>query len=442
MQFRARDLVHDGLFTFVIQSLTIVGSLAVGVLTARVLGPAGKGVYAMPVVQAGLVASLFSGLSSAASYYLLNEKAGRRIVAPLTVLTLCFVAISAVAVAIIAWLGNALWAAPAAIASLPAAAAIFAVRGYVTGIKKVRYVSTISVSTVLATLAFTVAGFLAISHSPAIAIVAWVASTTIVGAVAWIAMLVHSRTLENGSPIRLSDFTRFSVKGGATALVSLLNYRADLYIVAIMLPVADLGLYSVATSAPQALLFPAQVASIVASPHIGGLDKRAAANLTARCVRHSLLVSVVICMVVFAIAPIVIKLFYGAPFLPLVPSLRVMLIGVIALAAAGPISSYYTLKLAKPEIPLVVAGISAVICIAGTVILIPHFGIVGAASASSGAYVITQILSLWYFRRATGIGLRSMLVPTAVDLRSYVEIAFGLFRDCTRLLRRTAGVNG
>jgi O-antigen/teichoic acid export membrane protein len=147
-------------------------------------------------------------------------------------------------------------------------------------------------------------------------------------------------------------------------------------------------------------------------------------------------------MVVFAIAPIVIKLFYGVPFLPLVPSLRVMLIGVIALAAAGPISSYYTLKLAKPEIPLVVAGISAVICIAGTVILIPHFGIVGAASASSGAYVITQILSLWYFRRATGIGLRSMLVPTAVDLRSYVEIAFGLFRDCTRLLRRTAGVNG
>lgn len=442
MQFRARDLVHDGVFTFVLQTLAIVGSLAVGVLTARILGPAGKGIYAMPVVQAGLVSAWFSGLSSSTSYFLLNQRAGRRIVLPLTVVTIAFVVVSAVAVGIIALIGNALWAAPAAIASLPATAAVFAVRGYVTGIKQVRYVSTLSVGTVVATLAFTVAGFLTISHSPAVAIVAWVASTTLVGIVAWIAMLAHARSLESGQQVRVFDFVRFSMKGGAAALVSLLNYRADLYIVAIMLPFSDLGLYSVATSAPQALLFPAQVASIVASPHIGGLDRRAAAELTARCVRHSLLVSVLICIVVFAIAPLVVKLFYGAAFVPLVPALRVMLVGVIALSLAGPISSFYTLKLAKPEIPLVVAGISAVICIAGTVISIPHFGIVGAASASSAAYVITQILSVWYFRRSTGIGLRSMMVPTSLDVRSYFEIASGLFRDGTRLLRRMARVNG
>jgi O-antigen/teichoic acid export membrane protein len=442
VQFRARDLVHDGLYTFVVQTLMILGSLAVGVLTARVLGPAGKGIYALPVVQAGLVSAWFSGLSSSTSYYLLNGRAGRQIIRPLTLVTACFVVVSAVAVIVIAWLGNALWAAPAAIASLPAAAAVFAVRGYVTGIKQVRYVSTLSVATVLATLALTAVGFLTIARSPTIAIVAWVASTTLVGIVAWIAMMLHARRLPTGNGVRLADFGRFSIKGGATALVSLLNYRADLYIVALMLPAADLGLYSVATSAPQALLFPAQVTSIVASPHIGGLDKRAAADLTARCVRHSLLVSIVICIIVFALAPIVVGLFYGAAFLPLVPSLRILLVGVVALALAGPISSYYTLKLAKPDIPLVIAAISAIICIAGTVVLIPHYGIVGAAIASSAAYVITQVLSLWYFRRTTGVGLRSMLVPTAVDLRSYVEIASGLLRDGGRLLRRTVGVNG
>lgn len=442
MQFRARDLVHDGLYTFVVQSLMILGSLTVGVLTARVLGPAGKGVYALPVVEAGLVSSWFSGLQSATSYYLLNQRAGRRIVGPLTLVTICFVVVSAIAVVIVAWLGNALWAAPAAIASLPAAAAVFAVRGYVTGIKRVRYVSSLSVATVLATLAFTAAGFMAIARSPMIAIAAWVASTTLVGAAAWIAMLVHSRRLDEGSPVDFLGFVRFSVKGGATALVSLLNYRADLYIVALMLPPADLGLYSVATSAPQALLFPAQVTSIVASPHIGGLDRRAAAELSARCVRHTLLVSLFICVVVFALAPIVVKLFYGAAFLPLVPSLRILLVGVVALALAGPISSYYTLKLAKPEIPLTFAAISAVICIAGTIVLIPHFGIAGAATASSAAYVITQVLSLWYFRRTARVGLRSMLVPTAADLRSYVDIASGLFRDGGRLLRRTVRANG
>ncbi len=442
MQFRARDLIHDGLYTFVVQTLMILGSLGVGVLTARVLGPAGKGVYALPVVQAGLVSAWFSGLSSSTSYFLLNGRAGRQIIGPLTLVTACFVIVSAVAVVVIAWFGNALWAAPAAIASLPAAAAIFAVRGYVTGIKQVRYVSTLSVATVLAMLAITAGGFLTIARSPTIAIVAWVASTTLVGTVSWIAMLLHARRLPNGNAMSLSDFGRFSIKGGATALVSLLNYRADLYIVALMLPAADLGLYSVATSAPQALLFPAQVTSIVASPHIGGLDKRAAAELTARCVRHSLLLSVLICTVVFAVAPLVVGLFYGTAFLPLVTSLRILLVGVVALALAGPISSYYTLKLAKPEIPLVIAAISAAICIAGTIVLIPHFGITGAATASSAAYVITQVLSLWYFHRTAGVGLRSMLVPTVLDLRSYVDITHNLLRDGTRLLRRTVGVNG
>jgi O-antigen/teichoic acid export membrane protein len=294
----------------------------------------------------------------------------------------------------------------------------------------------------LATLAFTAAGFFAIARSPMIAIAAWVASTTLVGAVAWAKMLLHARSLAEGKPVDFFDFARFCVKGGATALVSLLNYRADLYIVALMLPAADLGFYSVATSAPQALLFPAQVTSIVASPHIGGLDKRAAADLTARCVRHTLLISLILCIAVFALAPLVVRFFYGTAFLPLVPALRILLVGVVALALAGPISSFYTLKLAKPEIPLAIAGISAIICIALTIVLIPHVGIAGAATASSAAYVLTQVLSLWYFRRTTGVRLRSMLVPTAVDLRSYADIVSGLFRDGSRLLRRTAGVNG
>lgn len=442
MQFSARSLVHDGLFTFAGQAATLVASLALGVLTARILGPGGKGIYALPVIQAGLVSASYSGIASAVSYYLLNRHAGRRIIAPLVATCAIFVLVSAAAVFAIAFLSQALWAAPAAIASLPAAAAIFAVRGYLTGTKSVRHVSTLSMMSVLATLALTAAGFFLFARTSTVAIAAWVASTTVVAAVAMLAMILHARRLDEGQRVDIREFLIFTMKGGATALVTLLNYRADLFIVAVMLPPAELGLYSVASSAPQALLFPAQVTSIVASPHIGGLDRRTAANLTARCARHTMLVSTTICIAVFALAPIVVKVFYGTAFLPLVPSLRILLVGVIALSLAGPISSFYTLKLAKPEIPLVIAGASAAICIVGTILLIPLFGIEGAACASSAAYIVAQILSLWYFRRTTGIGMKSMLVPTALDFRSYVEVARSLSRDCARLLRRTAGANG
>jgi O-antigen/teichoic acid export membrane protein len=105
-------VLYDGFYTLTMRLVTMVAALAVGVLTARVLGPAGKGIYALPVVQAGLVSTLFSGLSSATTYYLLNGNAGRRIVVPATIASLLFVLVSAIAVIPIAFLAHAAWASP------------------------------------------------------------------------------------------------------------------------------------------------------------------------------------------------------------------------------------------------------------------------------------------------------------------------------------------
>jgi O-antigen/teichoic acid export membrane protein len=441
VQFRT-GILYDGLYTFVIQAMNVGLAFAVGLLTARVLGPTGKGIYALPIIQAGLVSAMFGGLASATSYYLLNEKAGRQIVRSLSITGALFAAGGAVVVLMVAAISHAMWAAPAAIASLPPAAAIAAVGGYITGIKRVRYVSSLSMALVLTTLFSTAVGLFLVARSPIVAIVAWVLSTTIIGAIAWIAMLLHARTLQSGPPIDLRHYTALAFKGGAAALVSLLNYRADLYLVAIMLPIRDLGLYSVATSAPMALLFPAQVAATATSPHIGGLDRPAAARLAARCARHNLLISIVICGAVFMFAPAIIRIFYGAAFVPLVPSLRILLFGVLALALAGPIASYYTLKLAKPEVPLTLAGISAAICVAGTLALIPPLGIAGAACASTTAYIVSQVLALFYFRRSTGIGFRAILLPTTLDFRVYLEFLQRLWHDASRLLRRSPRTTG
>lgn len=441
MQFKTKVL-YDGLYTFVVQALYVALAFAVGLLTARLLGPTGKGIYAMPFVQSGLIVTVFGGLTSTTSYYLLNEGAGRSVLRALSLATVLLVLAGSVAVFLVALISHALWAAPAAIASLPAAATIAAVRGYVTGIKRVRYVGNISLALVVVTFALTAAGLFLIQRSPMVAIVAWVVAYAVVGAIAWAAMLIHARNLEPGKRVNFRRFFVMALKGGATSLVSLLNYRADLYIVAIMLSTRDLGLYSVATSAPQALLFPAQVAATVTSPHIGGLDRRAAAMMAAQCSRHSMMISIVVCALVFAFAPAIIGFFYGQAFLPMVPALRILLLGVVVLSLAGPISSYYTLKLAKPEVPLVLAGISAALCIALTFVLIPLFGIVGAACASTIAYVVAQIAALMYFRKGTGIGLRAVLVPTRLDLRVYLDFLGQVRRDGARLLTRSAGSAG
>jgi O-antigen/teichoic acid export membrane protein len=432
-------VLYDGLFTFVLRILNIAVSVALGVLTARLLGPAGKGIYAMPAVQAGLVATAFGGLSSTTSYFLLNRNSGRRIVVPALISASVLIAVAAVVVAILAVVARALWAAPAAVASLPASAAVAIVLGYVAGVKRIRYAPTTAVATTLVTFALMAVGLLLVARTPWVAIAAWILGSTTVAVVALAAMVLHARTLPAGEPVRFFDYFSMTVKVGAGSLVTLLNYRADMYIVAVFLPAFDLGLYTVAVAAAEGLLVPTQIAALVTSPHIGGLDREAASRLTARCVRNNLLVAGITCAVIFVMAPYLVELFYGQAFLPLVPALRILLIGVVALSLGSPLSSYYTLKLGKPEIALVLAGSSAALCIATALILVPHLGIEGAAIASTVAYIVGQAAAIVYFSQHASVPFNVILLPNRQDVRTYQDFARRVYRDaltfCGRPLR-------
>ncbi|MBV8489143.1 MAG: oligosaccharide flippase family protein [Candidatus Eremiobacteraeota bacterium] len=413
----------DAIFSLLMRAANIAAALGLGILTARLLGPAGKGVYALPMVQAGLVGTAFVGLSSATTYALLNQHAGRSIVRTATLAAVIFTIGGGLAIAVVALATRAYWAAPAAIASLPALAAANVVTGYVTGIKRIRYASTILTATTACTLALMALGFYFVARSAWVAIGVWIAASTLVAIVAYAAMLWHARKLEPGVRVDMRGYLRLATKVGATSLVTLLNYRADLYIVAVLLSPAALGIYTVAVSAAESLLLPTQVCALVASPHIGSLDKPLAANLAARCVRNNLLIAIVACAALFVLAPLLVNLLYGPSFAPVVTPMRILLLGVVALSLGSPVSSYYTLRLGKPEIPLVLAGASAAVCIVTTIVLIPHLGLIGAAIGSTVAYVAGQGLGLGYFARLTGLRWNAMLVPTPADLRVYYDFA-------------------
>jgi O-antigen/teichoic acid export membrane protein len=421
--------MYDGLYTLFLRIANMAVAAGLGILTARVLGPAGKGVYAMPMVLAGLVATAFGGLSLATSFFLLNRSAGRRIVTPMLAGSSVLIFVAAVAVVAIASVGHTLWAVPAALASLPASAATSLVVGYVTGIKRIRYASSLTFATTVVTLMLMSAGLFLVARNAWVAIAVWIVATTLVSFVALLAVILHARTLQTGERVPFGAYLGMALKMGAGGLVSFLNYRADLYIVAVFLPAAALGLYTVAVSAAESLLIPTQAAALVASPHIGGVERTVAARITARCVRNNLLIAVSLCGVIFVCSPYIVRLLYGEAFVPLVPALRVLLVGLVSLSLGSPISSYYTLKLGKPEIPLVMASASAALCIVVAVALVPHLGIVGAAIASTIAYLFGQGLGVGLFSVQARVPLRTILIPTLEDIRTYVEFGKRVYRD-------------
>jgi O-antigen/teichoic acid export membrane protein len=431
----ANRVMYDGLYTFVVRLLNMLCAAALGILTARLLGPAGKGAYTLPLVEAALVTTAFGGLNSALSYFLLNRRPGPRILIPAFTVGAMYVLVGAIALIPIALLSHHSSTLIPALLALPSGAALSLAGGYAVGTKRVRYSTSITMFVTLLTLILMCVGLFLIARAPIVAIAAWLVANIIIGAVCVAALMWDARRLEGEDGVSTREFLKFSIKVGLVNTVSLLNYRADLYVVALLTTTAELGMYSVAISAAESLQVPTQVATLVTSPHIGSLEVDGAARLAARCVRNNLLVAGAVCGLLFVLAPFVVKLLYGDAFMPVVPALRILLIGVLFLSLGSPMSVYFTLKLGRPDVPLRLAGLSAVICIAMAVLLVPHLSLVGASLASTVAYVAGAIGGIWWFTHSTKLGVRTMLVPTRTDLAQYRGFLVRMIHDGRSLLR-------
>lgn len=427
----AKGMFYDGVYTLFGRILKTVFAVALSVLVSRALGPHDRGLYALPAVYTGLVLAVFAGISYAVSYFMLNAKVGRGILRPALLTGAIFTAVGAIPVIAMAELGRNAWACVPSLVLLPATVPAMMILGYSLGTKRIRWNTTYQL---LSTVALLIGIGIALGlfpHTAAVAVTAFVVVTALVGAACLVIVLYDARALP-ARTVRLGQFMLFALRVGLVNLVSLLNYRADLYIVALLTTPSVLGEYAVAVSAAEALLIVTQVPGIVTSPHVGSMVREEAVLLTAKCVRATFLLSLAVCVACFALAPYGVWLLYGSAYLPLVPALRVLLISVIFLSLNMCFWNYFNLKIGKPEIPLISNAVAALLCIVASWFLVQRFGMIGAATATALAYLLGQSVSIAFFLRSTDLPLAAVLIPTRSDLRDYTRMGKAFVRDVSR----------
>lgn len=434
----AKTVVYDGVYTLAGRILKTLLALVLSILVARVLGPHDRGIYALATgVYAGLVLSVFIGISSAVSYFMLNTAAGRGILRPALLTGVIFSLAGSLPILAMTQIAHNAWAALPSIALLPCNVPLMLILGYALGTKRIRWqtsYSVVSTGVLLAGMGLTFALF---SRGALAAVTAYVAVSALLAAGCLTLVLIDARSLPYRA-VALRDFFFFATRAGAVNFVSLLNYRADLYVVGLLATPTVLGQYAVAIAAAESLLVVTQVAAVATSPHVGSMERGAAARLTARCVRATLVVALATCVLFYAIAPYAVGLLYGAAYLPMVPALRILLIAVFILSVGSALSNFFTLKLGKPEVALVSASCAAAACVAVSWVLVPRIGMVGAASATAAAYLIGQAIQIAYFVKTSKLHVTSLLVPTADDVRCVIAIAKGTRGDLRRVMDRFA----
>jgi O-antigen/teichoic acid export membrane protein len=265
-------------------------------------------------------------------------------------------------------------------------------------------------------------GLIVFSHSAHIAIAMWLLANGIIAVGALTIVVVHSRRLEVDT-VPLREFFLHGLKSGLANLLSLLNYRADIYIVSLLASPAQLGLYAVAIAVAEGVTILTQIPAVVTASHLGRLATDAAADLAARCARNTIAFAAVVALALAVLAPLLVRALYGPAFAGSVPAIRIVLIGVMAYSGSEVIARFFVLNLGKPGLAAAVAGTSAGVCIVLSLWLVPWTGIAGAAAGSAAGYLAGEAVAIGLFIHITGLPVLSTLALCGADVLSYRDYA-------------------
>lgn len=212
---------------------------------------------------------------------------------------------------------------------------------------------------------------------------------------------------------------RISVGNGITQL----NYRLDLLVVAALLPIADVGRYSVALAIGETLwLVSRAVMTGAYSAIMVAKSNDEAVHITIRAFRHSLGLLTVASVVVGTAAALLIVPVFGDEFAGVWLPLACVLPGIVAYGACEVFREYFIVRLERVREYLVMGVTSAVANVTLAVLLIPPLGMAGAAISTSISYVAAGTYLLVRFSTITGATRVRSYTPGLADLAAYRRV--------------------
>lgn len=118
--------------------------------------------------------------------------------------------------------------------------------------------------------------------------------------------------------------------------------------------------------------------------------------------RYSFMVVIPLGLLIFYFTPSLLRIFFGEDYLPGSSAMRILLVGVMLYSIAN-INQYVIAGIGKPKIVAKIVGLSALFNLLGNLVLIPIYGIIGAAIMTSLSYILSLVLSLIYLKRLIGL---------------------------------------
>jgi O-antigen/teichoic acid export membrane protein len=214
----------------------------------------------------------------------------------------------------------------------------------------------------------------------------------------------------------LQEELRFGSRSLFGTVAERLQFRADAFIVNAFHGVRQTGVYSVTSGLAETLWYiPNALGTVMFSRAVD--PKADSGRIAAVLTRTTIAVALATAIPAFALGPRLVRVVYGSAFTDAGVALRLILPGIVAYSVVAVLSRYIVGQ-GRPGIGTFVLMTGLLLNIAANLILVPRFGINGAAASSSISYGLTAVLTLAVFRRLSGRGIAETLIIRGSDLRA------------------------
>ena len=416
---RASDFVGKVLGTYLARILVILVGLVMAVVVARILGPTGRGLYAVAAATGALGVQFGNlGLHTSNAYFVARRPSD------LPFLTWNTLAVSlGVGAFIAAVLGCVLLAWPSllsirgavlavAVLGIPFGLAYSLLQNLMLGVQDVRGYNIAEIAT--RSLPLVLIGLLFLAR--AVTVVS-VLSATLVVTVAgsfWIAQRLIGR-FEGGIRCSLTVFRssiQYAVKAYLAATFCFLVLRADLFMVQHILGPEQAGYYSIASTMADYVATLATVIGMILFPKLSALtDIRIKLAMTKKAAVGTALALLPLVALASLLATPAVRLLFGPAFLPASSAFVLLMPGMLFLGIHTVMVQFLN-SIGYPKSVVIIWGACSAFNVAVNIWAIPHYGIAGASVVSSISYFLAFFFVLWVVYR-TGQQLQDPVLSLA-----------------------------
>ena len=275
------------------------------------------------------------------------------------------------------------------------------VLGTLTGLRKMNYFALLNIIQNVSVVALSVVLVITFKMNVTGAVFGFVLPTIVMGPLALGCIKNFFKVPSKLFNTVLRELSWFGFYVVLTNSIGMILSQTDSLLIGHFMDETEVGYYAVAVILVQGITLLPQAVQRVTSPAIAAYHGKGEYENIKKLIRNTMLktslITIFFSVLLAIFGRFFIELLFTKEFLPAYPPMLILLVGnaihTLTISVGGALSS-----IGKVNIIFRISALCALINILLNVILIPKFGIIGAASATSISLVITVIVVLFFFR--------------------------------------------